>query len=117
MTENKSRWHWWALLAGAVLLLSVGCCLWQWLEARIYGAEDIRQPEQEMAAVDNVTDTAKARIDAMARESKKIKESIKSAQIDAASDINDLDAAGVADKWNYQLGRYREGRSFQEREE
>ncbi|MDO4560833.1 MAG: hypothetical protein Q4C86_07760 [bacterium] len=117
MTENKSRWYWWVLLVSAILLLSAGCCLWQWLEGCIYGTEDIRQPKQEMAAVGNATDIAKARIDAMARESKKIKEAIKGAQIDAASDINDLDAAGVADKWNYQLGRYREGRSFQGQEE
>ncbi|MCQ4765702.1 hypothetical protein, partial [Cloacibacillus evryensis] len=58
-TIFDNRWRWWALFVAAVLLVAVGCYAGRLFEARRFRADARVLPQQEIVAVDNVTEKLK----------------------------------------------------------
>ena len=113
-TITESRWRWWILLIAAILLVATLCCAGQWLETRRVKTDVPALPQQEIAAMDNVTEKLKNVIENAQSERNKLPEVIKSAKDSAVNNIVNLDDAAVADRWNGLLGRYRESRAAAE---
>ena len=113
-TMFDSCWRWWALFVAALLLVAVGCYAGRLFEARRFRADAPVLPQQEIVAVDNVTEKLKNVIEKAQIEKNKLPEVIKRAKDDIRCDVAGLDNDGAADRWNGLLGRYREGRAAAE---
>lgn len=114
-TESDRLWRWWVLLVAALLLVSVGCYIGRLFEARRLKADIPAVPQQEIVAVDNVTEKLKNVIEKAQSERMKLPEVVKNVKENVVRDMAGIDNNGIAEHWNGLLGRYREDRASTKR--
>lgn len=104
-----------ALFLVVILLVSIGCYVGRWLEARrTLGTNLPELPKHEMAVTDSVGEKLKNVIERSQSERNKLPEVIKRAKSDVRCNIGELDNDDIAVRWNGLLGRYREDRAAAE---